>query len=77
MCKKHALAKSLEACLTDKFALLRINLEVVLTGRMMSAVNDALSLLGVWGDSDTDGATDMTALLGCTLRLDLSYVAIL
>ena len=25
------------------------------SGRIMSAVNDALSLLGVWGDSDTDG----------------------
>ena len=25
------------------------------SGRIMSAVNDVLSLLGVWGDSDTDG----------------------
>ena len=25
------------------------------SGRIMSAVNDTLSLLGVWGDSDTDG----------------------
>ena len=25
------------------------------SGRIMSAVNDVLSLLGLWGDSDTDG----------------------
>ena len=31
------------------------------SGRIMSAVNDVLSLLGVWGDSDTDG--DMAGIV--------------
>ena len=36
-------------------------LSPIKSGRMMSAVNDILSLLGVWGDSDAD--SDMTGVV--------------
>ena len=44
-------SSSMSSALTKSFS----------SGRMMSVVNDALPLLGVWGDSDADG--DMTGVV--------------
>ena len=49
-------SSSMSSALTKSFS----------SGRMMSAVNDVLSLLGVWGDSDADG--DMAGVVMTGMR---------